>query len=102
MYLAGRVRRPTSQRLTLTKGFSVVDIHSQLGLYLRTMIICVCRRLNEKAVREAVRAGAGCGDTVQAHHGCAFNCGKCREVMEDVVECEKRQLTEGAHLIAAE
>jgi len=66
------------------------------------MIICVCRRLNESAVREAVRAGAGTPKAVQAHHGCEFNCGKCKPAMQDVVECEKRQLTAGGELIAAE
>lgn len=94
-----RVSAPYSAR---RKCVIAVDIHSHLSLLLRTMIICVCRRLNEDAVREAVRAGAGCGEAVQAHFGCQFNCGKCKSAMEDVVECEKHQLTQGAVLVAAE
>ncbi|MEO0816830.1 MAG: (2Fe-2S)-binding protein [Pseudomonadota bacterium] len=66
------------------------------------MIICVCRRLNEEAVREAVRAGAGSPKAVQAHHGCQFNCGKCKPAMADIVASEQRQLTEGAMHVAAE
>lgn len=66
------------------------------------MIICVCRRLNEKAVREAVRAGAGSPKAVQAHHGCQFNCGKCKTAMAEVVACEQRQMTSGVAAIAAE
>ncbi len=66
------------------------------------MIICVCCRLNEKAVREAVRAGAGTAKAVQAHHGCQFNCGKCKPAMTEIVACEQRQLTLGVAAIAAE
>ncbi|MEM9738824.1 MAG: (2Fe-2S)-binding protein [Pseudomonadota bacterium] len=66
------------------------------------MIICVCRRLNESAVREAVRAGAGSPKAVQAHHGCQFNCGKCKPAMAEVMEREKNQLTGGVAFIPAE
>lgn len=49
------------------------------------MIICICRRLNETAVHDAVDAGARTPAEVQAHHGCRFNCGKCRDAMDDVI-----------------
>lgn len=66
------------------------------------MMICICRRLNETAVREAVRAGAHCPDTVQAHHGCQFNCGKCKPAMAEVVACEQQRQTSELPLVAAE
>lgn len=66
------------------------------------MIICICRRINENAVREAVRDGANTPDAVQAHHGCVFNCGKCRQAMHEVI-CDEivRQPVDPA-LMAAE
>lgn len=56
------------------------------------MIICICRRINEHGVREAVEAGARCPDSVQAYHGTAFNCGRCRTSIGDVIseEMDKR------------
>lgn len=65
------------------------------------MIICVCRRLNEKAVREAVNAGARSPDCVQAHHGCAFNCGKCRTAIGDIIS-EEMDAQPAENLVAAE
>jgi len=52
---------------------------------MRVMIICICRRINEAGVREAVDAGARCPDSVQAHHGSEFNCGRCRCAMGEVI-----------------
>ncbi len=63
------------------------------------MIICVCRRLNDQAVREAIRAGARCPDTIQAHHGCRFNCGKCRPSMAQLLEEEQAQALAGPSLV---
>jgi bacterioferritin-associated ferredoxin len=54
------------------------------------MIICVCNRINSKGVAAAVEAGASHPEAVQAHHGCAFNCGKCRPLIGEMIEdlCE--------------
>ncbi len=66
------------------------------------MIICICRRINENGVREAIEAGARSPEAVQAHHGCSFNCGKCRctigEVISETLEADGAPL----ELIAAE
>ena len=71
-------------------------------LQIILMIICICRRINESAVREAVEAGARSPEAVQAHHGSEFNCGKCRcamgEVIADTLESRGTEL----QLIAAE
>ncbi len=66
------------------------------------MIICVCRRINEKAVREAVREGARCPESVQAHHGQSFNCGKCRCAMGEVIGDEMARQPQTALPMAAE
>nr|WP_070961593.1 (2Fe-2S)-binding protein [Hyphomonas sp. Mor2] len=66
------------------------------------MIICICRRINEQGVRDAIEAGARSPEAVQAHHGCSFNCGKCRctigEVISETLEADAQPL----ELIAAE
>ncbi|MCZ4297591.1 MULTISPECIES: (2Fe-2S)-binding protein [Henriciella] len=49
------------------------------------MIICICRRINDSGIRDAVDAGARSPEAVQAHHGCAFNCGKCRTTIGEMI-----------------
>lgn len=49
------------------------------------MIVCVCRNINDKAVRDAVDSGAKRAKDVQAFHGCAFNCGMCKTTIEDII-----------------
>ncbi|MEL6666008.1 MAG: (2Fe-2S)-binding protein [Pseudomonadota bacterium] len=79
----------------------VLDNHSHM-MQIILMIICICRRINEKGVRDAVEAGARSPEAVQAHHGCEFNCGKCRcamgEVIADTLDPRGTELT----LVAAE
>ncbi|MEM7329307.1 MAG: (2Fe-2S)-binding protein [Pseudomonadota bacterium] len=71
-------------------------------LQIIRMIICICRNINDKGVREAVEAGARSPEAVQAHHGCQFNCGQCRcaigEVISETLESHGTELT----LVAAE
>ncbi|MEM9225806.1 MAG: (2Fe-2S)-binding protein [Pseudomonadota bacterium] len=79
----------------------VIDNHSQF-LQMVLMIICVCRNLNEKKVREAVSAGARSPKEVQAHHGCKFNCGQCRCAMGEVIADTLDDAPVGGQLLAAE
>lgn len=66
------------------------------------MIICICRRLNDQAVRDAVHAGAREPEAVQAHHGCAFNCGKCRVAIGEIISDHMEQAGAPAATLAAE
>lgn len=66
------------------------------------MIICICRRINDKGVREAINAGARSPEAVQAHHGCEFNCGKCRCQMGEMISEAVDQLEPELQLMAAE
>ncbi|MDJ0919689.1 MAG: (2Fe-2S)-binding protein [Henriciella sp.] len=66
------------------------------------MIICICRRINEQGVREAVAAGARSPEAVQAHHGCEFNCGKCRCAIGETIGRTLDQDGSSSTLIAAE
>lgn len=49
------------------------------------MIICICNRINESAVRAAARGGAASPDAVYAAHGCAMKCGRCVCAMKDIL-----------------
>ena len=64
------------------------------------MIICICRRLNDKNVTEAVEAGATCPNSVMRYHGQRFNCGQCRDEIGDLVR--ERAYTNDDGLMAAE
>ncbi|MEO0983039.1 MAG: (2Fe-2S)-binding protein [Pseudomonadota bacterium] len=66
------------------------------------MIVCICRSLNETAVRDAVTAGARDPDAVQAHHGCEFNCGRCRPMIGDIISDEVDAAVSPGNLVAAE
>jgi len=51
-----------------------------------TMILCVCRRVSEREVDAAVRAGARSVDAVGARCGAGTDCGSCREAIEERLE----------------
>ena len=69
---------------------------------LKNMIICVCRRLNEAAVNQAIDAGARAPEAVQAHHGCEFNCGRCRCAIGEMISEKMDETSEFESLVAAE
>ena len=58
------------------------------------MIVCVCNRLNESKVREAIACGATCPDRVYAHHGVKKVCGTCQIKIAALVrdETESREM----------
>lgn len=60
---------------------------------MQLMIICVCRRINDNGVREAVEAGAAHPVAVHAHHGCRINCGKCLDAMNEAIDREQDRLS---------
>ncbi|PHR92897.1 MAG: (2Fe-2S)-binding protein [Robiginitomaculum sp.] len=49
------------------------------------MIVCICRNINDKAVRDAVGSGARRAKDVQAFHGCSFNCGMCKPMINEII-----------------
>mgnify|MGYP003655207709 CR=1 FL=1 len=80
---------------------SALDIHSHLG-QMRLMIICICRRINDRGVKEAVNAGARSPEAVQAYHGCQFNCGKCRPAIGSIISDSVDAMPADLDMIAAE
>lgn len=51
-----------------------------------SMIICICNRLSESAIRQAAGAGAVSIDHVFEHCGGQVNCGKCLDFMEEILD----------------
>ena len=43
------------------------------------MIICVCRGVTERQVRQAARSGSTCLDRLGSELGVATQCGRCRD-----------------------
>ncbi|RFB05269.1 bacterioferritin-associated ferredoxin [Parvularcula marina] len=66
------------------------------------MIVCVCRRLNCTAVKEAISSGARSPECVQAHHGHQFNCGRCRTTIGEMIASEMDDRATPETLLAAE
>jgi bacterioferritin-associated ferredoxin len=50
------------------------------------LIVCVCNRLNEAKIREALAAGAVTPESVFAYHRVRKNCGRCLETIEDMAD----------------
>jgi bacterioferritin-associated ferredoxin len=60
------------------------------------MIVCVCRRVNDKAIAQAARCGASFDD-IQVDMGVATQCGQC-EASARAVWAQCRPLQPLAHL----
>ena len=56
------------------------------------MIICVCNRLNDAKVRDAIARGAATPDQVYAHHGVRKVCGTCQARIVALVQDEREAL----------
>jgi bacterioferritin-associated ferredoxin len=54
------------------------------------MIICVCNNLNDAKVHNAIEAGARSAHDVYAHCGVRRNCGRCQEMIEQMVEAAQQ------------
>lgn len=53
------------------------------------MILCSCNAIREDEVRAAARRGCPCPDSAYRSLGCEFECGSCRDEVEDVIATER-------------
>ena len=60
------------------------------------MIVCVCNRLNETKIRDAIACGPSRSDDVYALCGVRKNCGRCQETIEGMLEDSRRALQQAA------
>ena len=51
----------------------------------KNLYICICNSLTSKKVKEAVHKGVSNYKNVYSYYNCQPKCGKCLEVMSDVV-----------------
>ncbi|TXC65373.1 (2Fe-2S)-binding protein [Piscinibacter aquaticus] len=56
------------------------------------MIVCVCRRVSDHQIRQAVRDGAQTFEALQFELGVATQCGRCAECACQVMRDAKQQL----------
>lgn len=61
------------------------------------MIICICNRLSESAIRQAAGAGAASIEHVFEHCGASVNCGKCLDFMEEILDNNAPALASMGH-----
>lgn len=64
-------------------GAFAVEKHSR---YDRDMIVCVCRRVSDRDIERAMRAGAGSFEEIQLETGAATCCGRCSDCARAIVE----------------
>jgi bacterioferritin-associated ferredoxin len=63
------------------------------------VIVCHCRRVTDRQIRQTVREGAASVGEVAASCGAAAGCGGCATVVHDIV-CRERD-REGVETIAS-
>lgn len=56
------------------------------------MIVCSCNAIRETEVRSAARRGCPCPDSAFRSLGCEFQCGSCRDHVEELVVEERAHL----------
>ena len=60
------------------------------------MIVCVCRGVSDRQIRQAVAEGAHSLECLQVDLGVATQCGRCADCASRVL-CEARGAGAGAH-----
>lgn len=60
------------------------------------MYVCVCNAVSERAIREAVEAGARTFEDLQMQTGCSTCCGCCEPVARHLLD-QYLRLDEAAH-----
>ncbi len=58
---------------------------------LQSMYVCVCNGITDRALQEAVRAGAHDLDALSAATGCATVCGSCGELAQEILRETRRE-----------
>jgi len=56
------------------------------------MIVCSCNAIREQDIRAAARRGCPCPDSAYRALGCEFQCGSCRDEVEELVAIERADL----------
>jgi bacterioferritin-associated ferredoxin len=81
--------------LKLTLIFNIVPLHFGMGVAIaqgcsREMIVCHCQRVSDRAIRAAVRQGAGTEEAIAEACGAGACCGGCVPAVTEIL-CEERE-----------
>lgn len=49
------------------------------------MIICICNRISDRQIKEAIEKGVQTFDELRKELPVSTNCGKCRSTVEDIL-----------------
>ncbi|WKB53759.1 (2Fe-2S)-binding protein [Eleftheria terrae] len=65
------------------------------------MIVCVCRKVSDRDIERAARAGCASFDDLQMELGVATCCGRCAECAQQTLESATHKQTVGARAACA-
>lgn len=65
-----------------------IDFHND-GDRSKGVLVCHCRRVNDRTIRAVARAGARSCDDVGAACGAGTGCGGCRPAIEGLIVSER-------------
>ena len=60
------------------------------------MLVCICKRINEKQVADAIENGASKWHDIHTHFGERPNCGKCKCEIRDALAAHRGNDNVGA------
>lgn len=64
------------------------------------MIVCHCRRVCDRAIRSAIRAGASTEDAISEVCGAGSVCGGCIPAVSELID-EEREASEAGEITSA-
>ena len=56
------------------------------------MLVCHCKRVNDKKIRDEIRKGALTLDDVIKRTGCCTGCGSCEDVVQEILDEEEPKI----------
>ena len=65
------------------------------------MYVCVCNAITDRQVRAAIGAGVRDAERVHPHFGCETQCGRCLDMIADMVAAERQQASDMPARVAA-
>jgi bacterioferritin-associated ferredoxin len=55
------------------------------------MLVCHCKRVSDRTIRDAIGAGARCRGTIGRACGAGTGCGGCLPAVDAILETERRE-----------
>ncbi len=65
------------------------------------MLVCHCKRVNDRAIRDAIGAGARCRGAIGRACGAGTGCGGCLPAVDAILATESREHS-GLRILSAE